>query len=193
MTKTVIPQHAKCVFKGIIFGVYHWEQKMFDGRTETFEAITRNPAAFVLPMSGEKIYYVHQEQPAKPPYYSLPGGRIDEGEEPLEAAKRELEEETGLTSDNWELFESFNPGRALGKTDYPVYFFIARDCKKTREQKLDVGGEKIEILETTLDDFLTRVVFLPNFQQVHLRNYLAQPPKADKAMVEDFSRKLLNR
>lgn len=189
MTKTVIPPHAKCVFKGIMFDVYHWEQKMFDGTSATFEALKRTPATFVIPLAGDQIYYVHQEQPGRAPYYSLPGGRIDEGEDPLTAAKRELEEETGLTSENWELLYSFNNS---GKIDYPIYCYIARDCVKGGEQNLDEGGEKIEVMHTSLQDFLTRVVFMPEFQQKDLRQFLCTP-KADKAMVEDFSRKLLKK
>lgn len=182
-----IPEHAKRVFKGILFDVYQWQQQMFDGRTETFEALKRGATTFVIPLAGDQVYYVRQEQPGGTPYYGLPGGRVDEGEDVLTSAKRELEEETGLTSDNWELLYSFNGG---GKIEYPIYCYIARDCVKNSEQVLDEGGEKIEVLQTSLEDFLTRVVFLPEFQQINLRRFL-QAPEADKAMVEDFTRKLL--
>ncbi len=36
-----IPPNAKRVFKGIIFDVYQWQQKMFDGSKETFEMLKR--------------------------------------------------------------------------------------------------------------------------------------------------------
>lgn len=41
--------------------------------------------------------------------YELPGGRIEQNELPLEAAKRELEEETGLTSNAWDFLASIYP------------------------------------------------------------------------------------
>ncbi len=36
-----IPEHAKKVFSGVIFDVYHWEQEMFDGSRATFEKVKR--------------------------------------------------------------------------------------------------------------------------------------------------------
>jgi len=33
----LVPEEAKLVFKGIIYDVYQWEQKMFDGTFSTFE------------------------------------------------------------------------------------------------------------------------------------------------------------
>lgn len=188
MSKTKIPADAKCVFKGIMFDVYHWEQTLFDGSTSTFEALKRTPAVFVIPLLGGKVCYVHQEQPGRAPYFSLPGGRIDVGEEPLQAAQRELQEETGLTSDNWKLLYSLNNG---GKIDYPVYCFVARNCIKTAEQSLDHGGEKIEVMETPMEDFLTRVVFMPEFQQKDLRQFL-QTVTPDDKKVANFKEKLIN-
>ena len=41
--------------------------------------------------------------------YELPGGRIEKNELPLEAAKRELKEETGITSNAWEFLASIYP------------------------------------------------------------------------------------
>ena len=92
-----LPKNAKQVHNGILFNVYQWEQEMFNGTTETFERLTRVPSVEVIASIGEDILTIVQEQPAREGKYpSLPGGRIDPGEEPLAAAKRELLEETNL-------------------------------------------------------------------------------------------------
>lgn len=39
VSRQPIPDHAKCVFKGVIFDVYQWEQKLYNGTTTTFEKL----------------------------------------------------------------------------------------------------------------------------------------------------------
>lgn len=56
--------------------------------------------------------------------YELPGGRIDAGEDPLAAAKRELLEETGLVSESWEQLTEVFPAPSL--TDEKVSIFAAK-------------------------------------------------------------------
>lgn len=148
-----IPPDAKRVFKGKIFDVYQWEQKMFDGSTETFEMIKRPNTLQIIPIVGDKIIMAEEEQPNKSPFLSLLGGREEEGEEPKESAKRELLEESGLESDDWELFRSYNP---YGKLDWTIYLLIARNCKKVTGQKLD-AGEKITLLEVSFEEFLEKI------------------------------------
>lgn len=76
----------------------------------------------------------------------LPCGYIDKNEEPLAAAKRELAEETGYTAKKWTALGSFtgSPGRL---THY-YHFFLAEDCEKTEQQKLD-EFETLEVFEYT--------------------------------------------
>src|SRR5262249_3876465 len=88
-------------------------------------------------------------QPHKHNYLSLYGGRAEEGEEPLVTAKRELLEESGLSSDDWELFKVFSP---VTKIDWDIYYFIARNCQYTAKPQLD-PGEKIEQLALTFAEF----------------------------------------
>lgn len=150
----MIPVHAKRVFTGVIFDVYQWEQKMFDGSYQTFEALRRpNTVEIIATSPGLTILTLEQEQPdARRPFFSIPGGRIAEGENPLEAAKRELLEETGYASDEWNLYKIYAP---TGKIVWTIYVYIARDCRQTQQQRLD-SGERISVKSMTIDDFLDR-------------------------------------
>jgi 8-oxo-dGTP pyrophosphatase MutT (NUDIX family) len=152
MSKTKpLPPDAKMVFKGKIFEVWQWEQKMFDGTTETFERLKRPNTVQGIATVGDTILVQRQEQPdSAQPFLSLPGGRCDEGEEPLESAKRELLEETGYVSDDWSLWKEDDP---VGKMQWTIYTFIARNCRKEREPHLD-AGEKIDTKLMTFDEFL---------------------------------------
>ncbi len=97
-----IPKHAKKVFTGVIFDVYHWKQKMFNNTTETFEMLKRPDTIEVIPIMGNKIILLNEEQLNIEKSYGVVGGRKDENETPLECAKRELLEETGLKIKNLE-------------------------------------------------------------------------------------------
>lgn len=148
----MIPGHAKEVFAGEIFTIYQWEQKMYDGSTAVFEAASRPDTATVIAITQDgKILRQRQEQPHKlRTFYSLPGGRIEPGEEALEGAKRELREETGYVSDDWELMNHYCPS---GKLTWTMYTFVARNARKVYEMDLD-AGEKIQNETITLDQLL---------------------------------------
>ncbi len=148
-----LPDNAKRVFKGVIFEIYQWEQKMYDGSTTIFESIKRPGTILVLPTQDNKILISEEEQPGKPPFVTLLGGRQEENEDPLEGAKRELLEEAGLTSDDWELYKIYEP---LTKFDWQVYLYIARNCQKVAEPNLD-GGEKIQVKAVTFEQFLEQI------------------------------------
>ncbi len=149
-----IPPEATKVFDGIIFDTYQWQQKMFDGSTETFEMLKRVSTVGIIAIKDGKICLSHESQPTKANFYSLFGGRAEEGEEPLETAKRELLEESGLVSENWQLYKTYHP---LHKIDWAIYTYIAKDCKKISEPKLD-PGEQIETKEYTFDEFIEIVL-----------------------------------
>lgn len=150
-----IPEKAKRVFKGEIFEVYQWEQKMFDGTTSTFEMVKRPDTVQIIATKGDKIFMAQEEQPAHKREYGLLGGRVDEGEDPVACAKRELLEEAGMASDDWELFKVYEP---VVKMQWQVYFYIARNCEKTSEPKLD-SGERIEVREVTFEEFIQKMSY----------------------------------
>ena len=81
----------------------------------------------------------------------IPGGMVDPGEKPLEAAKRELAEETGYSASRWSLLgkSSSNPAILSNFT----HLYLAEDCEKTQAQKTE-GSEDIAVHTMALNTFL---------------------------------------
>ena len=179
-----IPLQAKKVFTGKIFDVYQWEQEMYDGSTHTFEMLKRPATVQVIPVAGNEILLSYEEQPMKPRSYSLFGGRQEPGEDPLVCAKRELLEETGFESDDWELYRQYE---FPGKIDWTVYLYIARGCRKVAEQHLD-AGEKIEIKPVSFETFLD-IVTDEKFWGQEISNHFLRLQQ-DKIKLEAFRKHL---
>ncbi|EKD44718.1 MAG: NUDIX hydrolase [uncultured bacterium (gcode 4)] len=162
LSKTLmkIPEHAKKVFSWKTFDTYQWEQEMFDGTTKTFEKLRRNPSVDTIAVSESgEIYILEEEHPGRSPFYGLVWWTCEDWEEPIDTAKRELLEETGLVSDDWELFGSYEKSSRI---DYTSNIFIARNCKRIQDQNLD-SGEKIQIRMVNWEDFLN-IVADPKFR-----------------------------
>lgn len=178
--KQPIPAHAKRVFKGRIFDVYQWEQEMFDGTTEIFEKLKRPDTVVVYPVLPDgRIILTEQEQPGKEPFIGATGGRVDEGEGVLEAAKRELLEESGYKAEKFILWDAQQP---IGKIDWAIYTFIAKGLKKVADINLD-AGEKITLKPVTFDEFLemgTDERFMEKAVKGTLREAVLNPEKKEE-------------
>jgi len=150
-SKQPIPENAKKVFSGVIFDVYQWEQELFDGTKTTFEKIKRPDTVVVFPVLPDgKILLTEQEQPSKRPFVAATGGRVDEGEGPLEAAKRELLEESGYEAEWLTLWDSQQP---ISKIEWAVFTFVAKGLSKVADLNLD-AGERIKPKLVTFDEFI---------------------------------------
>lgn len=179
-----LPAHAKKVFQGKIFSVFQWEQEMYDGSTATFEALQRTGTIQIIATQDNHVLLAYEEQPTKPRSYSFLGGRQEKDEEPLLTAKRELLEESGMQSDNWELLKVYE---VPGKIAWPIYLFVARNCTKVAEPQLD-PGEKIDVVNVSFEDFL-EIVSAEEFRSQNIANDILRM-RLDKEKLEEFKQKL---
>jgi len=148
----LVPGNAKKVFSGKIFDIYQWQQQMYDGSLSTFEMAKRTDTVQILAIVGGKVVVLDEQQPdGTRRYNSLPGGRIDpEDITPLDAAKREMLEETGYSFNSWKLLNVRQPQR---KIEWFIYIFVAWDVIGQIPQSID-QGEKITVKKISWADFL---------------------------------------
>lgn len=149
----LIPENATKVFSGEIFDVYQWPQQLFDGSIATFEMLKRPDTVLVVCLDEQNnVLTLTESQPNIGEWsYSMPGGRIDpEDASILEAAKREVKEETGYEFESWKLIEVTQPQR---KIEWFIYTFLAQGVIAQGLPTPD-AGEKIQVVPVEYSEFI---------------------------------------
>lgn len=95
------------VYDGKIINVYNDKVEISTGKTSYREVVEHSGGVVILAVHKkdniEKILMVKQfRYPLKQALLELPAGKLEKDEDPFEAAKRELTEETGYIAKNWE-------------------------------------------------------------------------------------------
>jgi 8-oxo-dGTP pyrophosphatase MutT (NUDIX family) len=128
-----------------------------------------------LDESGKVIVVEQYRYPGAGEFLELPGGTTnhDRKENPLDAAKRELLEETGYESEDWTHVGTHYPNPALQTNQIHVY--LAKNCKKTSDLNLD-PFEEIEVKVMPLSEFQDLLVADPKKHGLMLASmYLLSP------------------
>ncbi len=111
----------------------------------------KNTAVGVLPVEDGHTYLVGQYRyPLEQYSWEIPEGGCPEGEEPLQAARRELKEETGFEAENWRMLGEAYLSNSVAD-EYAVWF-LATDLTPGEWQP--EGGEVLEIRRVPLDEAL---------------------------------------
>ena len=131
------------VYKNKLFRITEDHARDPKGDFEIKRPIVRHPGSAVMMAVDDKnrVLLVRQYRlPAEKYLWELPAGRLDPGEKPVEAAKRELTEETGYSARKWTKLASFwaSPGYVQEK----MTVFLATGL--TEGKATPMGDERIE-------------------------------------------------
>jgi ADP-ribose pyrophosphatase len=146
----VKPDDSRTVYEGKLFDV------VVERWGEHEREIVEHPGAVAIVAvdTDELITLVRQRrEAARQNLLELPAGTLEEGEQPLESAKRELEEETGLTRGTWRKLGGFwtTPGFCR---EY-MHLFAAEDVEPG-EAKPE-ADEELEIVRWNVRDIPSRL------------------------------------
>lgn len=130
------------IYSGRKFEVIVEDQKLPNNEEAKIEMIKHDGSVVIIPFLNEEeiILLWHYRPVIKNWLYELPAGTLKKNEDPLEAAKRELLEETGYFAEEIREMYKFYP--SPGISTELMYVFVAKKLIKGR-QKL----EKDEVLE----------------------------------------------
>lgn len=123
-----------------------------NGKQAKREIINHPGAVAIIPITKDKkIVMVEQyRKPLEKSLLEIPAGKLEPGEDPETTAIRELEEETGYTTNELSLVTSFytSPGFA----NELMYIYITDQLERVDEPAEGDDDEFIEIVEVTLDE-----------------------------------------
>lgn len=142
---------TKKIYKGLITEYVVKTVELPDGRQATREIVWHDDAAAVIVFIEDKLLCVEQfRKPLERTSIEIPAGLIDEGETPLEAAKRELEEETGYQANEWKEVTSFY--NTPGFCDEKLTIFEASDPKKVVNPLAQDDDETLQVMTLSFDE-----------------------------------------
>lgn len=127
------------------------------GEDESFrEIVEHNGGAVILPIkdNGNIVMVRQYRKPFDSPFLELPAGKIDPGETSVEAAKRELAEETGYRAGKIEALGRMIP--SVGYNTEVLYLYIATDLKEGEPSPDE--HEELDIVEMKLEDAIKMVI-----------------------------------
>jgi ADP-ribose pyrophosphatase len=135
--------------------------KLPNDETSTRVVLKHPGGAAVLPITkdGYILLIKQYRYPIQLELIEIPAGKLDIGESSLSCATRELEEETGYISKNFEHIMKIHP--CVGYSDEMIDLFMAYDCEKIFYPKAMDNDEFIEVetyslleVKQMLDDHL---------------------------------------
>jgi ADP-ribose pyrophosphatase len=126
-----------------------------NGKEKTYHVLDSKDAVLVFALTTDKqVVLVKQFRAGQNDYTTeLPAGKVDENEELIDAAKREMLEETGYDGDLEFIGSIWKGPSNTGK----FHVFFCDNARKVQEQELTEFEEGLEVVLIPLDKFLEQI------------------------------------
>lgn len=151
------PVDSQRVFDGILLHIDHMTYELPNGHLAKRECARHIGASAVIPVDDQQnVWLVRQFRACiDQVLLEIPAGKLDyKGEDRLEAAKRELEEETGLTAGSWtHLTDIFT---TPGFSDEKISLYLARDLESGKSHPDD--DEFLNLVKMPLSELVQRIM-----------------------------------
>lgn len=144
--------NRQIIFNGLVVDIEQMEVEIGAKGRHTFQIIRHPGGAGVLPVHDDgSVSLIRQLRPAADAFLlEIPAGRLSPDEPPLECARRELQEETGMTA------ATFIPLGMIhsspGVFDEVIHLFAATDISQGEAEP--EAYEEIEVIRLPLDEAL---------------------------------------
>lgn len=151
MSSAFEPLGGETVYHGRLLDVRVERFRHADGAEVTREVVRHRGAVAIVAHDDEHVWLVRQPREAvgEPALLEIPAGRLDvDGEQPLQAAQRELAEEIAKGAHIWEPILTYYV--SAGITDEQVHLFAASDLHEAHAHSDE--EERIEVVPWPLDE-----------------------------------------
>jgi len=150
-----ITKSSQTIFKGKIINLRIDEVILPNGKISTREVVEHPGAVVIIPCLKDKIVVLRQyRKPVEEVLFELPAGKIEQGEDPLKSAARELFEETGYQAEKLIKLTTFYT--SPGFSNEIMHLFLAQELHMEHQQ-LD-QDEFLEVGLYSLDELISMIL-----------------------------------
>lgn len=149
-------ESVKGIFNGNVINVHHDDVLLSNGQTAKRECVDHPGGVAVIGLTDDGLVPLVRQfrYPYKETIYEIPAGKLEKGEDPFDAGKREFREETGATAEEYISLGEVYP--TPGYTNEIIRLYAARNITFA-EQELD-DDEFLQVCYMSLDELINRIM-----------------------------------